>query len=204
MYSLRILLPYAPQQPGGYTGYTDQRLEQNRYRVTFTGNSVTRRETVEDYLLLRSAEVTLQSGLRYFVFDTRDTEAKTRYQSDFVGWPGWRGRGFGYRHSWAFGADPFGPPYDQVDTYPITRYQAYAEIVMLSPEQAKDETRALDARDVVDRTRCACGSPTRTATLMFKLASAGSIGFIPIEPHFAGFQLPASGRRSTMRAVVSS
>jgi len=142
--------PYAPQEPGGYTGYTDQRLDHNRYRVTFTGNSVTRRETVEDYLLLRSAEVTLQSGFRYFVFDTRDTEAKTSYQSDFVGWPGWRGRGFGYRHSWAFGDDPFGPSYDQVNTYPITRYQAYAEIVMLSPEQAKDEPRALDARDVVD------------------------------------------------------
>jgi hypothetical protein len=136
--------PYAPQQPGGYTGYTDQRLDHNRYRITFTGNSVTRRETVEDYLLLRSAEVTLQSGFRYFVFDTRDTEAKTTYQSDFVGWPGWRGRGW-YRHSWAFG-----PPYDAVDSYPITRYQAYAEIVMLTPDQAKDETRALDAREVVD------------------------------------------------------
>ncbi len=142
--------PYAPREPGEYTGYTDQRLDQNRYRVTFTGNSVTRRETVEDYLLLRSAEVTLQSGFRYFVFDTRDTEAKTNYQTNFVGWPGWRGRGFWYRHSWAFGDDPFGPPYEQVESYPITRYQAYAEIVMLTPEQAKDEPRALDARDVVD------------------------------------------------------
>jgi hypothetical protein len=145
--------PYAPQQPGSYTGYTDQRLDQKRYRVTFTGNSVTRRETVEDYLLLRSAEVTLQSGFRYFVFDTRDTEAKTSYRSDFVGWPGWRGYGW-YRHSWAFGSPfgpPFGPPYDSsVDSYPITRYQAYAEIVMLTPDQAKDEPRALNAQDVVN------------------------------------------------------
>jgi len=142
--------PYAPKTPGDNTGYTDQRLDQNRYRVTFTGNSVTPRETVENYLLLRSAEVTLQSGSRYFVFDTRDTEAKTSYRSDFVGWPGWHGRGFWYHHSWAF-QDPFyGPPYDQVDSFPITRYQAYAEIVMLTPEQAKDDPRALDARDVVD------------------------------------------------------
>jgi hypothetical protein len=143
--------PYAPREPGGYTGYTDQQLDQNRYRVTFTGNSVTRRETVENYLLLRSAEVTLQSGFRYFVFDTRDTEAKTSYRSDFVGWPGWRGRGFGYRHNWAFADpwDPWGPFYEPVDSYPITRYQAYAEIVMLTPEQAKDDPRALDAREVV-------------------------------------------------------
>lgn len=150
--------PYAPREPGGTTGYTDQRLEQNRYRVTFTGNSVTRRETVEDYLLLRAAEVTLQSGFRYFVFDTRDTEAKTSYRSDFVGWPGWRGRGFWYRHSWPYG-DPFGPSFDTVDTYPITRYQAYAEIVMLTPEQAKDETRALDAREVVDHIGAAAAPP---------------------------------------------
>lgn len=143
--------PYAPKQPGSYTGYTDQKLDETRYRVTFTGNSVTPRETVEDYLLLRSAEVTLQSGYRYFVFDTRDTEAKTSYRSDFVGWPGWRGRGFWYRHTWPY-YDPFfdGPPYDSVDTIPITRYQAYAEIVMLTPDQAKSDPRALDARDVVD------------------------------------------------------
>jgi hypothetical protein len=143
--------PYAPKQPGSYTGYTDQKLDETRYRVTFTGNSVTPRETVEDYLLLRSAEVTLQSGYRYFVFDTRDTEAKTSYRSDFMGWPGWRGRGFWYRHTWPY-YDPFfdGPPYDSVDTVPITRYQAYAEIVMLTPDQAKKDPRALDARDVVD------------------------------------------------------
>ncbi len=157
--------PYAPREPGGYTGYTDQRLDENRYRVTFTGNSVTRRETVEDYLLLRSAEVTLQSGFRYFVFDTRDTEAKTNYRSDFVGWPGWRGRGFWYRHSWAYGdpfGDPFfGPPYQTVESYPITRYQAYAEIVMLTPKQAKDDPRALDARDVVDHVGARANTPAQ-------------------------------------------
>lgn len=145
--------PYAPREPGGYTGYTDQRLDENRYRVTFTGNSVTRRETVEDYLLLRAAEVTLQSGYRYFIFDTRDTEAKTSYRSDFVGWPGWHGHGFWYHHSWPYYDPFFGPPYDTVTTYPITRYQAYAEIVMLTPKQAKEEPHALDAQDVVDHIR---------------------------------------------------
>ncbi len=84
------------------------------------------------------------------MFDTRDTEAKTTYRSDFVGWPGWHGRGFWYHHTWPYYDPFFGPPYDTVDSYPITRYQAYAEIVMLSPEQAKNDPRALDARDVVD------------------------------------------------------
>ena len=39
-------------------------LASNRYRVTFTGNSVTPRDTVESYLLLRAAEVTRAGGLQ--------------------------------------------------------------------------------------------------------------------------------------------
>ena len=42
------------------------RLSDNRWRVTFTGNSVTPRETVENYLLLRAAEVTLAAGHQPF------------------------------------------------------------------------------------------------------------------------------------------
>ena len=33
--------PYAPRGPGQATGYTDRQLADNRWRVTFTGNSVT-------------------------------------------------------------------------------------------------------------------------------------------------------------------
>ena len=54
--------PYAPMTPGQATGYTDRQLSDNRWRVTFTGNSVTPRETVENSLLQRAAEVTLASG----------------------------------------------------------------------------------------------------------------------------------------------
>ena len=50
--------PYAPRLEGQRTGYTDRALTQTRYRVTFTGNTITPRETVESFLLLRAAEVT--------------------------------------------------------------------------------------------------------------------------------------------------
>ena len=133
--------PYQPTG-GGNFGYSDERLSQNRYRVTFTGNSVTPRETVEDYLLLRAAQVTLAAGGDWFVFDTRDTQAHTSYYTQFNGIPGWgHPWGFGwYWHNWGF---------DDADTMPITRYEAYAEIVLLSPEAAKKEPRALEANDVV-------------------------------------------------------
>lgn len=136
---------YKPADADNRTGYSDQRLADNRIRVTFRGNSATYRETVEQYLLLRSAEVTREAGYAWFAFDTRDTEAKTTYYSDFAGWPGWHRFG-GFRHSWAF--DPLG----RVETtIPSTRYEAYAEVALLTPDQAKREPRALKADDVIAR-----------------------------------------------------
>jgi hypothetical protein len=132
---------FAPRD-GHLSGYTDERLGANRWRVTFTGNAATSRETVENYLLLRAAQVTLQSGYKWFVFDTRDTHARTSYHTEFDDpWPGFH-RHFGW-YGW------YGPGY--ADSYPTTDYEAYAEIVMLTPEQAKNEPRAFDASDVVAR-----------------------------------------------------
>lgn len=130
--------PYAPQDSPQSPGYSDRQLAENRYRVSFHGNSATSRETVEDYLLRHAAEVTLKAGYAYFVFDARDTKAKTRYYTDFAGWPGY---GW-YWHSWEFG----GP----AETYSSTRYTAYAEIVLLKDDQAKNEARAMKAQDVLD------------------------------------------------------
>ncbi len=140
--------PYEPQKAPGSMGYSDQELTHNRYRVTFTGNSETPRETVEDYLLRRAAEVTLKAGYDAFLFDTRNTKAKTTYMSTFTGWPGWGGYGW-YWHSWAYG--PYGPgPLDMDSTSrPITRYHAYAEIVLLTADQAKSEPRAINAREII-------------------------------------------------------
>ena len=134
---------YQPSTEPGAAGYSDEQLAGNRYRVTFTGNSSTRRDTVENYLLLRSAEVTLKAGYRTFLFDTRDTKTKTTYHSDFAGWPGWPGHGW-YWHSWPY--EPMGSG----TTFPVTRYEAYAEIVLLTDDQAKSEPRAVNAQEVLD------------------------------------------------------
>ena len=134
--------PYAPRGPGQATGYTDRQLSDNRWRVTFTGNSVTPRETVENDLLLRSAEVTLAAGGTHFVFDTRDTRADTRYDAIPSG-PGFYGY---WRFHPRWGYDPFGPPVDIVST---TKYESYAEIVVLNDAQAAREPRAVDARAII-------------------------------------------------------
>src|ERR1700761_8030064 len=92
--------PYQPRLAGQDTGYTDRALTQNRYRITFTGNSATPRETVESYLLLRAAEVARAAGYSHFMFDTRDTKANTTVQTvPYLAPPGpyW-----GYRGGWGY------------------------------------------------------------------------------------------------------
>src|SRR6185312_7056782 len=90
---------YVPASGHNSTGYSDQRLADNRYRVTFTGNSSTRRETVENFLMLRAAEVTRDAGYMWFVFDQRDTKARTTYTTTFDDYPGW-GPGWGRGWYW--------------------------------------------------------------------------------------------------------
>ena len=136
--------PYQPAPQQGF-GYSEDRLDQNRYRITFRGNAQTRRETVEDYLLYRAAELTLQAGFDHFIMVGRDTEAKTsyRYWVDMYG-----GRGFFYHGfpRWGWYRDPWGPPYD---VEPVTTYIASAEVVLIKGPRIDGDVRAFDAREVL-------------------------------------------------------
>lgn len=48
-------------------GYSETQLDENVFKVTFRGNGRTGRERVADFTLLRSAELTMNSGFKYFV-----------------------------------------------------------------------------------------------------------------------------------------
>lgn len=55
-------------QPQSFTGgFSETQLDTNVFRVTFKGNGYTPRERAEDFTLLRSAELTLKNGFKYFV-----------------------------------------------------------------------------------------------------------------------------------------
>ncbi|MEE8535539.1 MAG: hypothetical protein V3S45_05790 [Kiloniellales bacterium] len=64
--------PYQPRTDG--TGYAEQQLDAQTWRVLFTGNAGTSRETVEDYLLYRSAEIMRAGGYETFVMLEKDVE----------------------------------------------------------------------------------------------------------------------------------
>ncbi len=58
--------PYQPFEFFGTGGYTDEKISDDSYRVTFYGNRVTSPETVHKFLFYRTAEITLENGFDYF------------------------------------------------------------------------------------------------------------------------------------------
>lgn len=138
--------PYQPAANDRY-GFQEQQIEGNRVRITFRGNSLTDRETVENYLLYRAAEVTLQSGKDYFIVASRDTDEHTRLQGmgryprfAFDYWY------FSPRHGWGPWNDPF---WDEPMSYrEVTRYEATAEIAMFTGPKPQNDANAFDAREV--------------------------------------------------------
>jgi hypothetical protein len=150
--------PYQPLQTRGDVrgGYSEQRLEDNRYRVTFAGNTFTSRQTVENYLLFRAAELTREAGYDGFTMVARGTDphTTTRVFSDPFSagpwgyWgPSWRFRGrFGWRSWDPWMRSPFWA--DDIDVSTVTSFEATAEIVMFKGNRP-DDPRSFDARQVM-------------------------------------------------------
>jgi hypothetical protein len=59
---------YGPANPASRTavGFSEYRIENNRYRVTFQGGGGAPQRQVADYALLRAAEITLRDGYDWF------------------------------------------------------------------------------------------------------------------------------------------
>jgi hypothetical protein len=65
-------------QPQSFTGgFSETRLGENVWEVSFKGNGYTGRDRASDFTLLRSADVALQHGYRYFVVVNRSDLTRT-------------------------------------------------------------------------------------------------------------------------------
>jgi hypothetical protein len=143
--------PYQPLQANAAAsgGYSDVKLEQDRWRVTFQGNDLTARDTVENYLLYRAAELTVSQGYDWFVTVDRATDKHTQtYVDDFAFRPYWRYYGYGY--GWRRWDPWFGGPFwaDDIDVRTVEKYEASAEILMGHGPKPADK-HAFDAREVM-------------------------------------------------------
>ena len=57
---------YAPLQTPSGSGFSETKIQDDRWRVTFRGGSDAGRERVADLTLLRAAQLTLQQGYDWF------------------------------------------------------------------------------------------------------------------------------------------
>jgi len=140
-------------------GYTETRIDTNRWRVTFQGNSLTSRGTVENYLLYHAAELTLSQGFDWFETTDRSTDKQTDTYAlggpYGYGWrPYWRfyggvyGRPYGWRGWDPYFGDPFFGPGWGPDFQTVERYEVSAEIVMGHGPKPANDRRAMDAHEV--------------------------------------------------------
>ncbi len=136
--------PYQPRDKYD-GGYSETKIENDIYRISFKGNSMTGKDTVENYMLYRAAELTLANGYDTFTIARRDTDKQSRTR-DYGGF-------MDTRLSYAYFVPRFGWVYDY-DTYwtpsryeQVTRYDAYAEILLKKGPKDSDPN-SFDARQV--------------------------------------------------------
>ena len=96
------LAPYGPQGASGGQGYAEQRIESDRYRVTYNG--VGAPGPVADLALLRAANLTLEQGYDWFEVTQRYIDGRHDSAGGFrpslsVGYGSRSGRYGGYRYS---------------------------------------------------------------------------------------------------------
>ena len=152
--------PYQPitaQRADTQGGYSEQQIEANRWKVEFAGNSITSQQTVERYLLYRSAQLTLKQGYDWFQSIDRHTNRQTSVYSD----PDPYYAGFGdpyfgfYRPGFGWGYGYFGDPFfggagGGFNIEQVTRYNATVEILMQHGAKPADNPHAYDARSVIE------------------------------------------------------
>jgi len=134
--------PYQPVTKG--LGYAEQRLETTRYRISYTGNSATPREVVENYVMYRAAEVTLNNGYDWFLIADQVTRADPRKSGG--GTSGGVGLGIGG------GSGNFGTGISislgKILSGGSEAYDAQMDILVSKGAKPADNARAFDARQL--------------------------------------------------------
>jgi hypothetical protein len=130
---------YAPAHSPGGPGFTEARIEQDRWRISFRGGGGAPPQQVEDYALLRAAQLAIANGYDWFAVDDRRV-AETGYSGATLG-VGIGGASFGRHSAVGVGAS---------SGLPLSggpELTAYLE-VRLGKGPKPDQPNAYDAHDV--------------------------------------------------------
>lgn len=128
----------AAQDPGSY-GYRDTLLTSDQYRVSFSGDYNTARETVENLALFRAADLAISRGSDYFRVTSRETSPIANQGT--YGPTASVGYGYGYPY-WGTGIG-----YGGGRGYTEVRYETVLQ-VQIAPDLPQDAPNVYNAQQV--------------------------------------------------------
>lgn len=140
---------YKPVNAPGANGYAEQEIGVDQYRISFAGNGLTTRKTVDLYLLYRAAELTQEKGFDYFIVGKRQ---------EFIDPQGIAGRqsqiSFARRQELLIGSGIRSRFGEEV----VDQYGAEIDILMQKGEKP-DSANVHKAVDVIERSKDAIVRP---------------------------------------------
>lgn len=144
---------YGPADEPGEVGYTERQLSDNRYRVTFMGDDDATVADVQDYALLRAAQVTVYEDYDYFQVANRSTTPITDSTPSAAGAVAYRTPEASQTSCGLLGCQTYRDSttilYDERLPRSEESYTTSLEIVMLS-SNSNDET-VYNAREVINQ-----------------------------------------------------
>ena len=132
---------YAPADSKGY-GFTETRIEADRWRVVFAGDGATPPDVVEDFALLRAAELAVENGYDWFRVVGRSLDAEDK---GGVGIGAGVGTGsYGRRGGVGVGVG------GDLGTVGARRFYTSRIEVLMGAGDAPEEPDVYDAREVIE------------------------------------------------------
>lgn len=139
--------PYAAAASSNSVGYSETQIESTRYFVSYRAPNGAEAARLEDYALLRAAELTLENGREWFWVDRRSLDQQTEGRSNGprIG-VGIGGASFGRHSSSGVGVGVSFPLGNSQPTGPIAR--AATLEVRFGEGPKPDEANAYNAREI--------------------------------------------------------
>jgi hypothetical protein len=137
---------YHPMSQG--TGYEVQRFDGYRYEVSYTATAITRRSRLEQFLMYRAAQLTLDEGMSRFEVVERDLGAGIVAGMDVAGDAERPHHQFEHHHLW-FGNESFAENPSTPQYYPFSLHTVYIVIELLGEGKARHELNTYDAAGIV-------------------------------------------------------
>ncbi len=143
--------PPTPYQPIGESryGYAEEQIDAETWRVRFSGNAVTDRAVVVDYVFYRAAEIAAAEGTDGFIVLKEDIEPEVSYYGSPSPYPyyphGTFFFGRGHRHS-HYG---YGVGYGTGTLRADQRYTDHLRIRLFRELAPEDQGQAYDAQAIL-------------------------------------------------------